>query len=444
MMKFLLMNLLMLVYLNLNINLIMMMIYMIIMMFIYLLLSFNYSNDWQLIYSFIGLDNLSFLMIMLSLWIILMMYMVSMKMKQLSIYLLMLNLLLLALLMSFMSMNYFIFYLFFEISLIPTFYLIMGWGYQPERLIAGMFMLMYTMFASLPLLLIMYYLYNGLDSMNYLMMLNNMKLDFSYKVFMYVYMLLAFLVKLPMYLFHMWLPKAHVEAPVTGSMILAGVMLKLGGYGIFRSMLMMLMLSVKLNYLFYSISLIGMIYLSIECLRQNDLKLLVAYSSVVHMGIMLMGMLTLSEIGMIGGFMMMLGHGLCSSALFFLVNLNYERVKSRNMYIGKGLMSIMPSMSLWWFLLSVCNMSSPPSLNLVSELMLVMVIMNWSMNIMLMLIFGMYLSACYSLYLFSFNQHGKFNNLLMKMKNNNISEYIVLMLHWIPLNLLILNMNFFI
>nr|YP_010031609.1 NADH dehydrogenase subunit 4 [Necremnus tutae]QOV03004.1 NADH dehydrogenase subunit 4 [Necremnus tutae] len=414
---------------------------LIILMF-FIMFMFNYNNLWMSIYSIMGLDFYSFSMLLLSIWIISLMYLVSNNIKNSNYFSLLLLMLLMVLILSFMMMNYFMFYLFFEISLIPTFLLIMGWGYQPERMNAGMYMMLYTMFASLPLLIIVFYLYNYFYSLNYFFMKNMM---FNEEMgYMFIFMILAFLIKLPMFMFHMWLPKAHVEAPVSGSMILAGVMLKLGGYGIFRSMNMMFNLMVKYNIFIIIISLIGMIILSGVCLRQYDMKLLVAYSSVVHMGMMLMSLMMLNYWGVLGSLMMMIGHGFCSPLMFVMVNYFYERSNSRSMLINKGLIYFFPSMMLWWFMICIANMSAPISLNLLSELVMIPVILNFSMKIMIMLMIGMFISASYSLYLFSYSMHGKFNSYLNKMFPMKIWEYFIVMMHWIPLNFFILKLDIFI
>nr|ACH81771.1 NADH dehydrogenase subunit 4 [Nasonia longicornis]UVN15307.1 NADH dehydrogenase subunit 4 [Nasonia longicornis] len=422
-------------------SLLVMMLMLITLIFTY---SINFNENWMNLYSWLGMDLLSYMLTMLSLWVIMLMFMVSLNFNNNKMFSLILLMLLLSLMFSFMSINYFMFYLYFEISLFPTFLLIMGWGYQPERINASMYMMLYTMFASLPLMIIMFYLLNYYNSLNYLIILNNI-MEFNYlKFFMYLYMILAFLVKLPMFMLHMWLPKAHVEAPICGSMILAGVMLKLGGYGIIRGMLMMLNYSKKFNFMIMIISLFGMLMLSMVCLRQYDMKMLVAYSSVVHMGMMLLGAMSLTNWGFIGSYLMMMAHGLCSSALFILVNLFYNCSKSRNMFINKGMMNLLPTISMWWFLFCICNMSSPVSLNLLSEIMIINIMLNWSINMILLLMISMYLSSMYSLYLFSYSQHGKFNSLANKMNINNINDYLLLLLHWIPLNLIIMKIELFI
>nr|QIE13311.1 NADH dehydrogenase subunit 4 [Pachyneuron aphidis] len=439
--------LMMIIFLNFNIYfwsnkilLIMMSITLMMMTIIYFNL-YNFSMNWSMIYSWLGLDLMNFILILLTMWIISMMFMSSLKINKKKMFTFILIMLLINLNLSFMSMNYFMFYLFFEISLIPTFILIMGWGYQPERINASMFMLLYTLFASLPLLIILFYLLNKLYSLNFLIIMNNYMKFLNYEILMFIYMTLAFLVKLPLFMFHNWLPKAHVEAPVSGSMILAGVMLKLGGYGLMRSFMMMLNYCKNYNYLIYSIALMSMIMLSLNCLRQIDLKSLVAYSSIIHMGMMLLGLLTMSYWGYIGGLFMMIAHGLCSSAMFMLVNLFYERSKSRNMFINKGLIIYLPSLTMWWFMFCICNMSAPISLNLLSEIMIINVLLNWSFNMLIILMLGIYISAMYSLYLFSYTIHGYYCSMLNKLHINNLNSYLILLLHWIPLNMILLKMD---
>nr|ALO76809.1 NADH deshydrogenase subunit 4 [Scirtidae sp. GENSP01] len=391
---------------------------------------------------FLGLDILSFGLVLLTFWISGLMFLASEKIfinnYYLSFFMFVVIMMLMMLFVTFCSMNLFGFYLFFEMSLIPILFMIMGWGYQPERLQAGVYLLFYTLFASLPMM-IAYFFYYDLNYSLMFVVLNFQVVDYLF----YLCMIFAFLVKIPMFMVHLWLPKAHVEAPVAGSMILAGIMLKLGGYGILRSMKMMITLGTNLNFIWIGFSIYGGFIISLICLRQTDMKMLIAYSSVAHMGLALGGLMTLNFWGMYGSYIMMIGHGLCSSGLFCLANISYERLGSRNLFINKGLINLMPSISLWWFLLISSNMAAPPSLNLMGEVCLINSMISWSWVTMIGISMISFFSACYSLYLYSYTQHGKFYSGGYSFYGVSVREFLLMMLHWLPLNLLIIKSDEF-
>nr|AYQ19045.1 NADH dehydrogenase subunit 4 [Elateridae sp. 3 ACP-2013] len=412
-------------------------------LFILILSSLSFSSYFCDVSYFLGCDFLSFFMILLSVWICSLMLMASEKLNKdhffFEFFTFVLLMLLFSLFFTFSSMNVFVFYLFFEISLIPTLILILGWGYQPERIQAGMYMFFYTLFASLPMMVAVFYFYENFNSLDFYF-LN----DWIDSYLLYVCTNFVFLVKIPMFFVHLWLPKAHVEAPVSGSMILAGIMLKLGGYGFMRLMNIFMFIGLKINYLFVVISLFGGFIISLICLRQSDIKSLIAYSSVSHMGLVLGGIMTMNSWGYFGALIMMIGHGLCSSGLFCLANISYERLSSRSLFLNKGLINLMPSMSLWWFLFCSSNMAAPPSFNLLGEIMLINSLVSWGLLSMVMLMLTSFFSAAYTLYLYSYSQHGKLFQGSYSFSLGFIREYLLLFLHWVPLNLLFIKSDAFI
>lgn len=394
----------------------------------------NNLNIWVKIYYIIGVDLYSFILIILRVWILLLIIIIREK-NFLNLnylfYFYLINVLLIILIICFIIINLILFYLLFESRLLPIFIIILGWGYQIDRIQAGFYIILYTLLGSLPLLVIIFYIYWLENSL----MINLIEIKFL-NFIIYLMIIIAFLIKIPIYFIHLWLPKAHVEAPVVGSIILAGVILKLGRYGLYRFIIIIINLCIIFNKFLIIISLIGGIYSGLICINQVDIKILVAYSSIVHIRILIAGLLTLINWGLKGGLNIIIAHGLCSSALFFIVNINYIRLKSRSLFINKGLINLFPSLRFMWFLLCSSNLSFPPSLNLFREIFLLNSLISWRIYLIIILVILLFVRALYSLYLYSYRQHGVFYKSIIEIRSIIILEYIILIIHWLPLNLI--------
>nr|AKL78587.1 NADH dehydrogenase subunit 4 [Glaucidium brodiei brodiei] len=333
-----------------------------------------------------------------------------------------------------------LFYIAFEATLIPTLMLITRWGNQPERLSAGTYLMIYTLISSLPLLITLLHL-NVQTTTLYLPMLKMSQptLTPSWPSLLCTLALLtAFMVKAPLYGLHLWLPKAHVEAPIAGSMLLAALLLKLGGYGIMRITLLTNPLPTYIYYPFLTMALWGALMTSSICMRQTDLKSLIAYSSISHMGLVIAASLIQTPWSFSGALTLMISHGLTSSMLFCLANTNYERTHSRTLLLARGLQPLLPLMMIWWLLASLTNMALPPTTNLMAELSIMITLLDWSTPTIILTGTATLLTAAYTLLMMLTTQRGPLPPHIMSSQNSNTREHLLMTLHITPLLLLIL------
>jgi len=347
-------------------------------------------------------------------------------------------LLLLGLLGTFSTPGTLTFYFFFEWSLIPIFLILMGWGYQPERLVAGLALLLYTLFASLPILLIIIKVFFECYTTQFYVLTTLANLSFVRRnKYVFIFLVLAFLVKFPIFLFHLWLPKAHVEAPVSGSIILAGILLKLGGYGLIR-FCRLLSISASSEG-FISVTLLGGGALGVLCLSQRDMKVVIAYSSVVHISLVIVGFLALLGWGIEGGIIIIIAHGACSSGMFAGANIIYERSHSRRYFINRGNLVFSPLFSLLWLILVVANFGGPFTYNLLGEILLIINLGSICYFLLLRVCLLSFFSAAYRLVLYSSTQQGQTNNVGLHLLPVNTREVTAIVSHCWPLFIIPLN-----
>nr|YP_010575568.1 NADH dehydrogenase subunit 4 [Varestrongylus eleguneniensis]UZM11408.1 NADH dehydrogenase subunit 4 [Varestrongylus eleguneniensis] len=375
-------------------------------LFFFLILGMSMLNNISWMGLFIVTDSIVFVMLvfmMLFIYGLIIISELSSSLKFLS------GMLILFCFFFFLSSNMLMLYMFFELSMFPILIMILGFGAQIEKIGSSYYLLFYTVFCSLPFL---YVYYKSFFYFSYCFF------DFLLSWEMMFVLSLSFMVKFPVYFLHLWLPKAHVEAPTTASMLLAGLLLKLGTAGFLRIL-------GSLNFIFQNfwvfLSLIGMVLSSFCCLFQSDSKSLAAYSSVTHMGFLLLSLSILLLSGKTAGLMLMLAHGYTSTLMFYLIGEFYHSSSSRMMYFLKSFFGSSLLFTLCFFLVFLSNSGIPPSLSFLSEF-LVIASMFIVIKLFVFIVFVYFLVAFYySIYLIVCSCMGKKNVNLI----SNVSGYCI-------------------
>jgi NADH-quinone oxidoreductase subunit M len=296
----------------------------------------------------------------------------------------------------FITQEIILFYLFFEALLIPVFAIIGVWGSQRDKIFAANQFFIYTLFGSFMMLtgIVSVLIISGTTN---ILILKGYTFDSWVENLLFVLFFFSFCIKVPMFPFHLWLPKAHVEAPTAGSVLLAGILLKLGSYGFIRFLLFLFPTS---SFYFLpiilSIAVISIILSSFTVIRQIDLKRIIAYSSIAHMNFLVCAIFVKDLLALTGSLLLQIAHGLSSSALFLTIGFLYDRYKSRNIYYYRGLVTIMPFFCFFFFVFSLANLGFPGTVNFVAEILIFLGLVATLPSIAMLTLSGIFLSAIYS------------------------------------------------
>lgn len=310
---------------------------------------------------------------------------------------------------TFTSINILSFYILFECTLVPMFLIVLIWGSRQRRFYAAYLFFFYTAAGSLLLLFGLFYFYFISDT-TLTLTLNYLSVPIISQISLWVLFFIGFATKVPLVPLHTWLPEAHVEAPTVGSIILAGLLLKIGTFGMLKFMFPMLN---DANFLFrplaFFLAVLSIYHASLIAIRQTDLKKVIAYSSIAHMGFVISGLFTLNVYSLLGSIFIMFSHGIVASSLFFLIGALYERYKTKNLLEFGGLTTVIPVFSIFFFFLILANISFPGTSNFIGEFIVLIGLAETNIFITLLLTFSILLTAAYSIWTYNRLVFGSYN-----------------------------------
>jgi len=324
----------------------------------------------------------------------------------------------------------FLFYIFFEAILIPMYVLIGMWGSRERKIRAVYLLFFYTLVSSLFFLIAILYLFYNFNTTNvdWLTYFCNLYLNKTEQYFLWLFLFFSFASKIPMFPFHIWLPEAHVEAPTIGSVLLAGILLKLGVYGFLRfSLVLFESASVYFSPVIYTLCIFGIIYASFSAIRQTDIKRIIAYSSIAHMNLVVIGIFSFTIVGIEGALFQSLSHGFVAGSLFFLIGFLYNRYHSRFLSYYGGLVHFMPIYSIFFLIFTMSNIALPGTSSFVGEFLLLFGIFKFNSVIAIIAATGVILCGAYSLWVYNKIIFGNIkNNHLIKFNDLETKEIFIL------------------
>ena len=358
----------------------------------------NLSNNHFLI----GLDGISLLLIILTALLTPICLLLSWNLKNIFLikeYIIIFLVIESILFGVFSSLDLLIFYILFEAILIPMYFLIGVFGSRDRKIRASYLLFLYTLVSSIVMFISILFLYVKYGTTNYII-LSTVKIDPLFENLCWMAFFCSFAVKMPLFPFHIWLPEAHCEAPTGGSVILAGILLKLGGYGFLRySLILFPNASAYFTPLVFLLSVFGIIYTSISTLQQIDLKKIIAYSSVGHMGLVTIGIFSGNIQGIIGSVFLMISHGVTSGGLFLMIGMLYERYSTRVVKYYGGIANVMPIFCVFFFIFNLANIGLPITSNFIGEVLVLFGCFHTNSFVALFAASGMVFGAGYNLWL---------------------------------------------